>query len=827
MRLGALYTPLRSLVHRLRETERLGLKAFERYLPGWLGYPLSLLASKAFRLSARAARCTQLPLREELVMYEAYNGRDFAGNPYALFLHLLERPEYRHLQHVLVAPSPSHPKVQPFRRHPRVQIVRPNSRRYIKYAETCTVFINNASYKPYLVKREGQCYVYTWHSTLLKKLAADKSAPWEARNVNRTLLCADYFISPNRFTTDLLLKSHGAEGLVDAPIAEFGYPRNDLTINADVPSVKLRLGLKADEKLILFAPTWRGEQFARDTVGETLQWRRQLEAGLPDEYRVLVKFHTMVYRFLDRRSLKECVPLGLDINEALAAADVLVTDYSGIFFDYLTTGKPIVFFSPDRAAYTKAKQGFYLDLDTLPGPVFETIDEVAEAVRNISTIKGQYQQQYADFRRCYVGQDDGQASRRTADLVMEGKTDPRVYTRSPEKKRLLFYPGPMNPNGVTTSFISLLSQLDYSKWSVAVLLPDDSRNREFQKRLDPRAGVFYLGAPDSFGRGEYATHARFIKKGARTQAQLPVESYRRTMRRVFGDLRFDRVINFHGYQPVDAARMAFGASAGRRVIFLHNDLERDRTIKQPQLHSVFSTYKFYDKLFCVSADSLQANIEGMAAYVKREFSDELVSKMDYTRNLIEPDKIISRANEPLESDYPPPREADCSFITIGRLSPEKNHRRLFDALSLVKQNFPNTVVYVVGNGRLSKHLRRLAVSMGLADSVVFIPFTANPYPLIKACDCFVLSSDIEGQPITILEALSLNKPVIATNIAGPRGLLEDGYGQLVEPDAAALAAAMEQFIRDGKTMERHSFDARAYVQSVLEEFEHKILEDRA
>jgi len=815
----SLHARLRALLDSVRQTRRLALKVFETYLPPALGYPLSRLVDPFFRRSALAAGyCERFQLEPDLVMYESYNGRDFACNPYALFRYLIDRKEYAHLRHVIAVPSLDHPKVLPFRNHPRVILVKVDTPAYIRYAETCTWFINNASWKPYLIKRSGQTWVYTWHSTLLKKLAVDKGAPWEARNVTRALVAADYFISPNRYTTNLLLASHGAGPFMDGMIAEFGYPRNDLTINADRISIKRTLGLAEGEQL---------EQNAIDTVAETLDQRQRLQDLLPAGYRVVVKFHTMVYRFLNAAAMKYCPPLSVDANELLAAADYLVTDYSGIFFDYLSTGRPVIFFAPDREEYAKAKNGFYLELETLPGPMCQDLSSVASAILQSRGISAHYAQAYAEFRALYLADDDGKACQRTIDLVFGAIPEPRTYRIPHTRKRLLFYPGPMNPNGVTTSFLALTGCLDYEMYDVAVLLPDDARNRVFQAGIDRRASIFYQSVPDAFTASEYAAHTCFIQHGSHTRADLPVQSYRRSISRIFYGMEFYAAVNFHGYQPADAAKMALGVVAARKVIFLHNDLNRDRTIKQPQLHAVFSTYKYYDRLFCVSADSLAANLAGMAVYTRDEFGDDVAPLMDYAPNLIAPVSIRSRSLESLPDTIPEPSQDITTFMTIGRLSPEKNHARLLEAFRLVKYSCPESRLYIVGDGKTAGTIRQLARSLGLGESIVFIPFMANPYPLFKACDCFVLSSDIEGQPITILEALTLGKPVISTDIAGPHDLLCGGEGTLVAASAEALASAMITFIRNGKTMKRKDFDPFGYVESAALRFAEKVLEGKA
>jgi CDP-glycerol glycerophosphotransferase len=319
------------------------------------------------------------------------------------------------------------------------------------------------------------------------------------------------------------------------------------------------------------------------------------------------------------------------------------------------------------------------------------------------------------------------------------------------------------------------------------------------------------------------------------------------MRRIFADLQFDTVINFNGYAPLWAAKLCFGLKAKKKVIFLHNDLNEDRKIKNPGLHSVFSLYRFYDKLFCVSEDSLAANAHGMAAYTRKVFGIDVLPKMDYVNNLILPDKILMDAEmlktmtvkgekhylvtNPLSSDpsrnysfsFPLPQEGNINFITIGRLSPEKNHLRLLQAYYQVQKDFNNTRLYIVGQGVMKRALVSFVKEHKLDNKVVLIDYLHNPYPLLKLCDCFVLPSDIEGQGLVILEALVLGKHVISTDIPGPRNMLKNGEGQLVPCSSEALAEAMRSFIKNNKHMDGKKFDPYGYVNRTIKQFQEKVL----
>jgi CDP-glycerol glycerophosphotransferase len=115
-------------------------------------------------------------------------------------------------------------------------------------------------------------------------------------------------------------------------------------------------------------------------------------------------------------------------------------------------------------------------------------------------------------------------------------------------------------------------------------------------------------------------------------------------------------------------------------------------------------------------------------------------------------------------------------------------------------------------------LQKLSDKLGLAARVTFTGFLHNPLPFVANASALVCTSDIEGQPINVLEALVLGTPVIATNIEGPRGLLEDGCGMLVDPSVDAFVEAMVSLARDGPPTNLKHFDATRYVEEALAEF---------
>jgi CDP-glycerol glycerophosphotransferase len=114
-----------------------------------------------------------------------------------------------------------------------------------------------------------------------------------------------------------------------------------------------------------------------------------------------------------------------DMADMLLIADVFVTDYSSSMFDWMSTGRPIVFFVPDLARYRDDLRGFYADLLTEPpGPVVSNVEGLIDAVRHAADRAPSYADVAAAWRQTYTPLDDGEAGRRVVErLVAEGWLD--------------------------------------------------------------------------------------------------------------------------------------------------------------------------------------------------------------------------------------------------------------------------------------------------------------------------------------------------------------------------------------------------------------------
>src|SRR5699024_4221444 len=156
-------------------------------------------------------------------------------------------------------------------------------------------------------------------------------------------------------------------------LLEYGYPRNDILYNWNsklkVEELKKRLNLPTDKKVILYAPTWRDDEFY--SVGKykfSLKLDLEnMERALDEEYIIILRMHYLIASNLDISDYPSFVfdfSNYSDISELYLVSDILITDYSSVFFDYANLKRPILFYTYDLEKYRNQLRGFYLDLDT-------------------------------------------------------------------------------------------------------------------------------------------------------------------------------------------------------------------------------------------------------------------------------------------------------------------------------------------------------------------------------------------------------------------------------------------------------------------------------
>ncbi|WP_042383304.1 bifunctional glycosyltransferase/CDP-glycerol:glycerophosphate glycerophosphotransferase [Streptacidiphilus melanogenes] len=357
------------------------------------------------------------------VLYDVFEGRSYSCSPRAVHQEMLQRGDVNaaHVWAVLDHRMPT---------PPGARTVLIGSAAWYEALARSRWIVGNTHLPAELERREGQVVVQTWHGTPLKKIGFDFENDWftDTDYLSRLEHEAKQWqllLSPNRFSTPILRNAFHYEG----EILESGYPRNDVLLAPDrelrADAVRRRLGLPPGKRVILYAPTWREHRLRLSHGGHHLDLHLDLDAmrrALGEDHVLLVRPHAHVVDQVPGAGNGFVWDVGSypDIQDLYLVSDVLVTDYSSAMFDFAVTGRPMLFFTYDLELYRDTLRGFYIDFEaTAPGPLLPTCDDVIAALRDLTPALEPYRAAYEVFRKTYCDLDDGKASRRVVDRMLE------------------------------------------------------------------------------------------------------------------------------------------------------------------------------------------------------------------------------------------------------------------------------------------------------------------------------------------------------------------------------------------------------------------------
>ena len=379
-----------------------------------------------------------IKIDEKTIMFCVFNGKSYTCSPKAIYEYMIKSEEYKEYKFIWAFKSVE--KYNFLEKNRNTKVVKMNSKEYKKYLAKAKYWIFNYKIPDYLYPKKEQVFVQCWHGTPLKRLGCDLEHFDNVLNTmegmkKRYKIEASkfsYFISPSKFASEKFisawnLKEIGKENI----IIEEGYPRNDFLFNyteQDANKIKKELGIENEtRKTILYAPTYRSNQHETG-VGYTYKEEvdfEKLKQAIGDKYIVLFRPHYFIANAFDFEKYKGFVYNVSDIddvNELYIISDMLITDYSSVFFDYANLKRPMIFYMYDLEHYRDKSNGFYIDLKELPGNIVKTQEELEKEILTLDK-SFVYSQEYKKFNEKYNYLDDGNASKRVIEKIIEGKND--------------------------------------------------------------------------------------------------------------------------------------------------------------------------------------------------------------------------------------------------------------------------------------------------------------------------------------------------------------------------------------------------------------------
>lgn len=323
-----------------------------------------------------------------------------------------------------------------------------------------------------------------------------------------------------------------------------------------------------------------------------------------------------------------------------------------------------------------------------------------------------------------------------------------------KKKKIAIVIATMNVGGAQKVIIDILRQLLKTQHTVRLFVHEDKKENQFTKELDSMgADVVYIHRDDH--------------------------------------------VSWKSYRGLSSALSAYCPD----VVHIHLDLiyaplwsllHKKRTVFT--IHS--QPYRIFNKkgisaLFKMLMKRKHFTLTGVSQQISKEAAQLLKVDISCVKTICNPVQTVDFI--PYES-----REK-VVFVNVARFAPIKNHFLLIKSFKRVKEACKTAVLKLAGDGQLLEECRCLVEEMGLSDCVTFLGNVTDVYTLLSQADVFVLSSDSEAMPISILEAMACALPVVATRVGGVAELVGEDNGLLVPPkDEVALANAMVYMADDAQ-----------------------------
>lgn len=769
----------------------------------------------------------KLKIDEKTILIESQQGKEFGGNMYYICKELVANEEYKNYKIYMSIIKSKKSEAEEFFRNKqmsKVKFVQMNSKEYFKVISTAKYLINDNTFLPFFIKKEGQIYLNTWHGTPLKSLGKKiRNDFHNIGNAQKNFIVSDYLLFPNEYTRDHMLEDYMTRNLSNNKILLEGYPRNTAFFDSKLrDEIKDKYKLR-EKQIIAYMPTWRGTLGKQNTSIQEMNLEyifEEMEERLSDNQIFYVNLHPIERAKVDfsKYSKVKPFPVEYETYEFLNTADILVTDYSSVFFDFLNTDKKIILYTYDRDSYLEDR-GLYMQLEELPFPI---VDRIKDLIKEINT-KKEYDD--SDIKEKFCKYDKADSTNRICERVIlnKGNNIKEEENNGNGKKNVLIFGGKLACNGITMSLRNLIAVIDKSKYNYYIVVDTNAIKKNTKQLYELSQYVDYIPIKGKMNMNLVQKIWFFMHRykliDTSFYMRFAKSVYSDDIKRVFGDARIDNVIQFSGYAY--KRTLLFSAFKCNKVIFSHSDMYKEATEKKNiRLDVLKYAYNNYDKIALVTDDILESTKKIV----------DIPSKYFIVNNIINYKRILEMSKMPIAFDDKTESTMELNrleevlnssnkkIISIGRFSKEKGHQRLINAFERVWMEDKSIYLILVG-GAGPEYNKILDQVKGLTckDNIIIIKYVSNPYAILNKCDCLVLPSFYEGFGLVIAEADILGKPVISTDIKGPRNFVKKNGGTLVENSEDGIYEGMKMLLSG--QIKPMGVDYEQYNKKAVEQFE--------
>lgn len=761
---------------------------------------------------------------ENLVYLESREGHDFTGNIFRI-VEELSTGNYGNLKIYVFARQKITDKIKELKKNYNLKIDKIITRedKAAEVMEKAKYIFTDSGIRYNYVKRDNQIFINTWHGTPLKLMGFDNVAEQhKIGHIQHPFLSADYLLYPNDYMMEKMLKSYMIDTLYSGKILLEGYPRNSVFFKNSW--LKSKLGL-LDKEIFVYMPTFRGilNDDYNDAYGKILEeFLLELDSRLRDDQILFAKLHIYDESYIDFSKFTNIrqFPKGYETYDVLNMADVLITDYSSVFFDFANSKRKIILFNYDEKEYFSYR-GTYIPLSDLPFPKVQTIDEL------VSELNLDKNYDDSKFISKFCQYDNPDAVVNLCNHIFNGKTVCREKVIENDKPNILIFAGALFKNGVTSSLTSLLSNIDFSDYNIYISYRQWDKNivdnhEEALSVFSNEVKFLPIRSPINMTREEKKAYDEFLENDKLCMdveyPELLDKMFKREINRLYPGISFDKVINFDGYG--ENVILLYKNMDCDSYIWVHSDMiQESKTRDNQRLYVLREAYNGYDNVVAVSTDLIKsireiadseidvhvvhnmANYHGIIEKSKRDIALDRTTIID-SYNIGGLDDVLNSSGK--------------KFISIGRFTPEKGFKRLVMAFNKFYEDYPDAQLILIGSrGFEYDDFLQLRKDLPCWKNITIIKSISNPMPILKRCDLYISSSLYEGWSMVIMEADILGVPVISTDVTGVQWIRKfDGF--MVDDSEDGILQGLYEFMEGNvKTLD---VDYELYNQNAIQEF---------
>lgn len=374
-------------------------------------------------------------------------------------------------------------------------------------------------------------------------------------------------------------------------------------------------------------------------------------------------------------------------------------------------------------------------------------------------------------------------------------------------KKILFVIDERKLGGVSILLENILNNLDKLKYDIDILVLHNNGNR--LENLDKNINIIY--GPKEFNVIDQDLKSLLRKLKLGLAIKKMCMSYRLKTGKIANFIKRQR--NNMGIETYDieiafkagfcSAFVAYGDSK-TKINWIHEDYATYNRTKRYE-DTFKKIFNLFDKHITVCTDA------------KKSFC-KIYGNEDKTfiiENYIDTKVILEKANSEIKATDIAIDKSKLNFVTLGRFCPEKGFERIIKALYTLKQelDIANVHAYIIGYGEYKERLLNEIIRLNLQYNIDIIEsdkIANNPYAFMKECDMFVLSSLSESFGMVRVEALTLGLPVITTDVAYTKELIQDKFGIVVENSERGIYEGIKQAITNSEFVEKLKKQVKDY-----------------